>query len=227
MILEIRTLTILFCCLVLLDCSSEEKKACPAGGIGLKAADGTSCSRVLVDDPNSVSAKDCTDQLEKYFDYNCSEPQVCTDRGQRPLATLTLEPNKQNQNLSATFILTNCTGGTKKLTINKVRLVGDERCSFKEPEIEKLEISADRKSNSASIRVVYQPKTIGPEDHAALQVVSDAQNFPKFVIPICGRTAAKYAPGKDSGAPTSADGGGQTLVCKDVGDKVTTSCHKE
>jgi hypothetical protein len=200
----------------------ENKKACPSKGIAVAATDGTPCSTASAD-PTSTAGKDCREQVEKYKDFDCFEPQVCLDQSKRKIPDLVLDPKAQGQEVS--FILTNCSTGHRKLTISRLVLAGDSRCVFTEPEIDPGKVIEP--GGQITLRTVYKPTAVG-EDHAALIVESDGQNYPKFVIPICGKVIPKFAPGADSGPPPTSDAGaGPVFDCKDVQGKITTSCHKE
>ena len=101
------------------------------------------------------------------------------------------------QGQEVSFILTNCSTGNRKLTISKLVLAGDSRCVFSEPEIYPGKVVDP--GDQITLRTVYKPTAIG-EDHAALIIESDGQNYPKFVIPICGKVIAQPVPGTDAGA---------------------------
>ncbi len=204
-------------------CAKEDdnKKSCPPKGIAVAAADGTPCAQASAD-PTSVPGKDCRDQVEKYKEYDCFEPQVCPDQSKRKIPDFVLDLKAQGQEVS--FILTNCSTGNRKLTISKLVLAGDSRCVFSEPEIFPGKVVDP--GDQITLRTVYKPTAVG-EDHAALIIESDAQNYPKFVIPICGKVIDKPAPGADAGTPGKDAGTGPVFDCKDVQGKITTSCHKE
>jgi len=199
-------------CVAASGCSEEEAtQACPAKGIGVMSKSGQSCSTAAAD-PTSEAGKDCRDQLENYRSYGCAEQQICPDQGKRKIPDFVVDPTVAGQ--EGAFILTNCSTGNKTLTISKVALTGDSRCSFEEPEVVGKEVDP---GETAIIRTVYLPKTVG-EDHAALYVYSDAKNIRPLIIPICGRGIAKGATSPDGGATSTFD-------CKEVGKTCNDACH--
>ena len=100
-----------------------------------------------------------------------------------------------------------------------------EACSFEYVEKRDLERSTLAPGESAALRVIYKPASIGV-DHAHLRVSSNAENFPTLILPICGRADRGAAPdaGPDAG-PLGLDGGVSGFTCKDPGAKVMP-CHQ-
>jgi hypothetical protein len=207
----------------LAGCGSEDKKkSCPAGGIGVAAKDGTPCIKATVD-PSSAAGKDCLEQFNDYKGYDCFEPQICVDQGKRKVPDFVLDAMSSGQEVS--FLITNCSSGNRKLTLSKLTIAGDSRCSLAEPQVEPGKVI--EAGQQAVVRTIYKPKGLG-EDHAALIIQSDAQNFKPLIIPICGKALPRYAPGKDSGPPPTGDAGsGPLFDCKDVGTTVNKTCHQE
>jgi hypothetical protein len=213
---------------LLVACGSDDKdkKQCPAKGIAVESSTGVACSTATADPENptyKVAAQDCSDQLKNYKNYLCTDPQICVDLGVRIVPDFIVDPMSTGESVS--FLITNCSTGNKKLTISKVVIVGDSRCSYSEAEVEAKEVAPGK---DMLIRTVYKPKTPGV-DMAGIHIISDAQNYKPFVLPLCGRALAKYQPGKDSG-PSGADAAtNKPLRCDDATNmKVNTTCpHAE
>jgi hypothetical protein len=203
-------------------CSSEDqnRKPCPTKGIGVEASDGTSCSKAAAD-PASEAGKICREQVEKYKEYDCTEPQLCVDQGKRKIPDYVLnDPGKE-----ASFTLTNCSTKNSKLIINKIIIAGDSRCSFSEPEIEQTEAKEIDPGKSISIRTVYKAKAVG-EDHAAIHIYSNAQNWNPLIISLCGKTSLTVPLNPDAGK-SAADGGSKDGGSKDAGKKIDGTSKKE
>ena len=227
-----RPATILALFMLASGCASEDKnmQPCPTKGIGVEAPNGTSCYKAA-SDPSSEAAKACRDQFENYKGYSCSEPQICADVGLRLVPEFVLDPKAPGEPIS--FTLTNCSTGNSKITISKILLVGDDRCSFvvRKDNQATGDVAIEDKvidpGKYVSIQTVYWPLTEG-EDHAAIHVFSNAKNFSPLVIPVCGRAVVKNAMSQDSGPSSGSDGGtAKGFQCKEVGSKVNTTCHKE
>lgn len=203
-----------------------ELKACPSGGLGIKSTEtGTVCQGIL--DPEDEDLQNCTDQMLEYKDYACNEPQVCPDQGSYRLPIYYHDVNYQGDTMS--FALTNCSTGNEPLTISKIVLAGDSRCSMIFDKTKDVESLVVEPGEATIIRVLYKPSDLG-EDHAALRITSNAENFPELVLPMCARAVPKFAPGHDSGMPGMGDGGADTgidddWICKDVGTQVA-ACHE-
>jgi len=223
-----RTSSIVSLSLVLLlgACSDNtEKKACPAGGIGVTSSNGVKCEGIL--DPNNADLLDCQQQIETYKEYGCSKPQVCFDNGS--LLSYGKLVSKEQPALPLSFILTNCSTGNQKLVIQKVEVMGDERCYLNfdaSQDIEKMEIPS---GEGGLIQVRYDPKKTG-EDHAVVVVHTNAENFPVLRLYVCGVAISRYLPNMDSGAPPdlspSADDAGRPLfLCKD--QTKAYPCHQQ
>lgn len=201
-------------------CSDEDKEraACPAGGLGVTSDNGTKCSSIK--DPTSKELINCTEQIEKFDDYNCTKPQICPDQGSFRNAYW-LDPSWQGDTIN--FAISNCSVGGEQLTISKVELMGDSRCSFTFDE--KVHVSSTvvaaggPEQESSLIQVVFKPTKLG-EDHAALKLTTNAQNFPTLILPICFKVVPKYNAGIDGGPTAMPEAGVDVLVkgfvCKDV-----------
>ena len=84
--------------------------------------------------------------------------------------------------------------GDEELVINEVRLRGDGGCAFTLSDPDQWSLY---RGESSFVRGWYQPTTAG-EDHVALEVESNAANFPLLVVPVCGRGVAEVG---EQGAP--------------------------
>jgi hypothetical protein len=73
--------------------------------------------------------------------------------------------------------------GEENLVLESVTYRGDQYCSFTFEGPDVWEMS---ESESAFIRGWYDPTNPG-EDQIAMEVVSNASNFPTLVVPICGK----------------------------------------
>ncbi|MBI4815073.1 MAG: hypothetical protein HY791_02370 [Deltaproteobacteria bacterium] len=105
--------------------------------------------------------------------------------------------------------------GAAPMKIQKVEVLGNERCSFNvraEPAVG-ASVNPD---DALVVQVQYNPATPGA-DHVALKVTTDSENFPTLVLPMCGRGVAR---------PEEA-GAGQCLECEDRASAVVTECAGE
>ena len=75
--------------------------------------------------------------------------------------------------------------GEQTLKIEKVSVKGDQHCAFNWIGPDQDEIGAD---GSAFIRMTYKP-TVRDNDSVSLIIESNAENFDRFIVPICGRGA--------------------------------------
>jgi len=83
--------------------------------------------------------------------------------------------------------------GDEILKIESVSIIGDKNCSLtiEGPDRDKVTDTAD----PALVSIRYLP-TLETEDQAALVIRSNAVNYPKLIIPICGRGVAEGNQGK-------------------------------
>jgi hypothetical protein len=213
--------------LLVVGCSSDtvEKKECPAKGIGVQSAAGISCSTASADPENptyKAAVTDCSDQVSNYKNYLCSDPQICYDLGVRIVPDFVVDPMGTGENV--VFVITNCSSGNKKLTISKVLIVGDSRCSYGEAEVASKELDPGKEM---LIRTVYKPKAPGV-DMAGIHIFSDAANYKPLTIALCGRALAKYKPGADSGVSGVDAATNKALRCSDPATMtVNKTCHAE
>ena len=157
-----------------------ERKPCPPGGLGVTAASGKSCSSII--DPNDPDIKDCAGQMTSYKDYACSEPQICPDVGVHALPSFEIGSTP----LNVSFVITNCSTGNKKLRVATVEMEGDKRCFFGFNAASAISATEIAPGDTALIQATYAPTAEG-EDHAAISVYSNAQNFPGLMLMLCGR----------------------------------------
>lgn len=192
------------------DASAESLKPCPPKGLGVETASGTSCKNYLP----SADWKECEDQLLNSQTYDCSAAQICPSASMRvaPAATA------GGAGVPLSFLLVNGSRSAT-LTISKIEITGDTRCSFEFDKQRDLERETLEPGKSAALRVIYKPTYTG-QDHAHLRVHSNAENFPTLILPVCGE--ATKGPHPDAGPY-----GGHTspFACKDPGSKVMP-CHQ-
>jgi len=73
--------------------------------------------------------------------------------------------------------------GDKTLSIESVTFRGDTNCAFTFDGPDYFDLGYE---DTAFIRGWYQP-TVAGEDQLAMEVVSNAENYPTLVVPICGK----------------------------------------
>ena len=208
----------------------NEKKQCPASGIGVKSTSGVSC-REAGEDITSAAWKDCQNQWENYKNYDCAKPQICSDLTHVVLYH-PIDEKAPRENVP--FIITNCSAGQEKLIIQKIELFGNSRCSFSEPELGEAEsgqlANEIMPGKYVALRTTYNPKTPG-EDHIMIRITSNAANYNPFSISICGQAKTKAEVDAANPGAAAEDGGSAdasstiwTLnTCLDVGEE-KTSC---
>jgi hypothetical protein len=85
--------------------------------------------------------------------------------------------------------------GEEKLVIESVSYRGDQNCSLA---LEGPDVMEMGENESAFLHGSYDPTILG-EDQIAMEVVSNASNYPRLVVPICGKAVL---PGtEDAGMP--------------------------
>ena len=224
--------------LALLSCGSDSDKrlVCPASGIGVTASTGESCSAAIARDETSAASKDCLAQFSDYKKYDCVSPQIGLDSTKRRFV---VQVDAEAPFTDINWVITNCAGGAagKKLHIKSVTVAGDSECFFTQaPDLDSNEIAA---GGQASMRLQFKPKAVG-EYQAAVYIISDAQNFPKMIMPVCVKVVPKAttvdlgttpdATRKDSGAKKDAAVKKDTSAapifdCVDVTSKCNDTCH--
>lgn len=206
---------------------NDNLKPCPPKGLGVESASGTSCGsfspNIKPGDKGYAAYEDCQDQITHWDEYACRQPQIATDQTGWWMPRWLIDDIGTN----LSFPIFNYSTGRQDLVVSKVEFTGDKRCSFTYDHkngMDKTVIEPGK--DGAFLLALYKPTKPG-EDHGHIRIHSNAQNFPVFVIPVCGRAYWKYKPGADSGASPAPDGGvgNTTFVCKDVPAKVEP-CHK-
>jgi hypothetical protein len=221
-------------CLAMAGCSSDGDKrlVCPASGIGVTATTGENCATALAQNENSAASKDCLAQFTEYKKYDCVEPQITFDATKKRRLGEYLDPEAGFTDIN--WVITNAAGSPtgKKLHIKALGVAGDKDCFFSAaPDLEKNEIAA---GGSASMRLQFKPRAVG-EYHADVYVISDAQNFPKMILPVCVKVVPKPVTPE---AGVNYDGGGKpdtaakkdysvtvTFDCLDVSTQCNDTCH--
>jgi len=200
-------------------CSDDGVKltTCPAKGIGVTASSGESCATALATNPKGAVGQDCLAQFSDYKTYDCQEPQIGLDKTKLPL-TIGVNPNSAF--IDVYWTITNCAGPNgRKLNIKGIGIAGDSGCFFSaEPEIEAKVVDPGKQ---ISMRVQFKPKAVG-ENHAAIYLVSDAQNYPTMILPVCVKVLDK-APAGDGGV--ARDLSVPSFDCKDVIKDVPKPCN--
>jgi hypothetical protein len=198
-------LTLGICLALVAGCSGDDgdggpSKPCPAKGIGVG-------------------------EIGDWENYNCSEPQICPDKGWVAVFDYPVDPANPKRALSV--ILTNCSKGQQKLVIEKVVVKGDDRCYMSEAEVEDKEILPGS-LNARFVRVTWKPEAAGRDD-AALEIHSNAKNFPVLEIPLCGTAIAPSGDAgvviPDKGAWTQ-DAAPPWARCNPV-TKLNSKCHTD
>ena len=204
--------------LVVSACSDDDggdKLPCPPNGIGIAEFQGISIA----------------EQFRNSQQFACTEPQLCPDLD----AAFPGGPLPAQVSVG----LKNCSTGNKKLVIEKVSFLGDERCSYTcaarqadpnakcQVAVEKSEVDP---GETVSIMMIYDPQSDG-EDHAQFRVFSNAQNFPSdnpLKIPTCANYSSSADAGVDDGGSGGADAGVDSgeYRCKEP-TEVNTQCHKD
>ncbi|MBW2731175.1 MAG: hypothetical protein JRH20_02215 [Deltaproteobacteria bacterium] len=156
------------------------------------------------------------EQLVNAADYGCNQPQICPDQGSMAMPTGGYIIAPTAAPYSSNNVITNCSTGQGRLEITKIIVRGDARCAFTEPQIEKTDVDP---GTATAVKIDWKPEAAG-EDHAALVIFSNAQNFPVLVLPACS-TAYIEAPVAATDAGVSGP-----LVCNEV-TTVNTTCHSE
>jgi hypothetical protein len=217
---RIHTGLIVLSLLMLGACSDDgdtSKLPCPPKGIGIEEFQGISPS----------------EQFLKPQQFACAEPQICPDLDSAfPSGPLPAQ---------VSVGIKNCSTGNKKLAIEKVAFLGDDRCSYtcaarQEDPSKKCQVAVEKSEvdpgETISIMMIYNPQSDG-EDHAQFRIFSNAQNFPSespLKIPTCAfySSTADDAGVADSGAGVTdagVDSSGE-YRCKEP-TEVNTQCHKD
>lgn len=180
--------SLFFIVTVSIACQSSNKgptKPCPQGGLTTE------------------------EQQANWRDYQCEEPQICFDNS-NDFTDYVVDPNAAKGRLQ--IAITNCSTGNTTLEIASVSIFGDERCYFGEPELSTLTLKPGESEN-AFLAVTYKPAQPG-EDFSQVELVSNAQNFPKFRVGFCGRARMPDSAETDAGSPFNPDSGSGEFLCQ-------------
>ena len=134
----------------------------------------------------------------------------------RPQICPSLQPvlfNSRLVNTETGFNLLLQNFGRQPLTITGIRVRGDERCAFVEPQTSPAIGQTVEGADGMILRFKYRPPAEG-EDHIQIEVESDAENFPLLSVSVCGRGVTS----------TTTDEARQPLPCLDRTEAEATSC---
>lgn len=118
-------------------------------------------------------------------------PQICPDLS--PVAFCSRYVNTTN---FSPIILTN--RGFGGLVVNSVSLLGDDNCAFGPPEVSPPLGTVIAAGKQQIIRITYRPQKQLP-DYAELRIESNAENFQRLVIPLCGQGIPMNNPPRPDG----------------------------
>lgn len=120
-------------------------------------------------------------------------PQICPD-----ISPVAFCSRFVNTTTFSPIILTN--RGYSGLVVNSVTLVGDDNCAFGAPEISPPLGTIIPSGKQQIIRIAYRPQK-QLSDFAELRIESNAENFQRLVVPLCGQgVPANNPPRPDGGA---------------------------
>jgi hypothetical protein len=139
----------------------------------------------------------------------CYEPaQVCPD-----LSPVAFCSRVRGSTVAVNVLINN--RGETPMKISAIKVRGDTRCAFRRAQFAPMVGSTIEPRSSLVMRFQYvAPMEVG-EDHAVIEVVSDAENFPTLPIAVCGQTV-------NAGAP-----GGMCLQCQDRRQAEYTDCFEQ
>jgi hypothetical protein len=139
----------------------------------------------------------------------CYEPpQICPDLS--PVAFC----SREKGSATPVNVLLNNRGETPmKITAVKVR--GDTRCAFKRAQFAPMVGAVIEPRSSMVLRFQYVAPMEPGEDHAVIEVASDAENFPTLPIAVCGQSV------------NAGGGGGMCLECQDRRTADVTDCFEQ
>lgn len=139
----------------------------------------------------------------------CYEPaQICPD-----LSPIAFCSRTRGSTIAVNLLLNN--RGESPMTISSIKVRGDTRCAFKRAQFAPMVGTVIEPRSSMVVRFVYEAPMEPGEDHAVIEVASDAENFPTLTISTCGQSVA---PGQ---------GGGMCLLCQDRRQAEYTDCFEQ
>jgi hypothetical protein len=106
-------------------------------------------------------------------------PEICPDLSPVRFCARTISSTN-----SVNILLKN--RGENPMTVTGIKVHGDTRCSFVNPEFSPALGTKIQGGDSMVIRFAYKPASPG-EDHIAIEVTSDSDNLPTLFIPVCGK----------------------------------------
>jgi len=83
--------------------------------------------------------------------------------------------------------------GELPMKITGVKVRGDTRCAFKRAQFSPVIGETIEPGRSMVIRFFYEAPAGAGEDHALVEITSDAENYPTLAIPVCGKSGASEA----------------------------------
>ncbi len=139
----------------------------------------------------------------------CYQPaQICPD-----LSPVAFCSRTRGSTVAVNVLLNN--RGESPMTITSIKVRGDTRCAFKKAQFAPMVGSVIEPRSSMVVRFVYEAPMDPGEDHAVIEVASDAENFPTLPIAVCGQSVA------------AGQGGGMCLQCQDRRQAEYTDCFEQ
>lgn len=136
------------------------------------------------------------------------QAQICPDLSPIAFCTRTV-----NSTVAVNVLVNN--RGELPMKITSIKVRGDTRCAFKRAQFAPAVGSTIEAGGSMVLRFQYVGPAQPGEDHAVIEVTSDAENFPILPVAVCGKTVA---PGQG--------GGGMCLECQDRRTAEYTDCFE-
>jgi hypothetical protein len=141
-------------------------------------------------------------------DQACFEkPQICPD-----LSPIRFCSRLGGSSTPINVLLDN--RGETPMKVTSVKVLGDTRCAFSAPMVRPELSDSVEPGTSMVMRFHYNPPAAAGEDHAAIEITSDAENLPKLVIQVCGRSVTS----------TRAAGMDDCLACQDRSTAPPSDC---
>lgn len=136
------------------------------------------------------------------------QPQICPD-----FSPVRFCAREQGTQTSVNVLLDN--RGELPMTIRSIKVRGDTRCAFKKAQFAPAIGTVLEPGQSLVMRFQYDAPTTPGEDHALIEVASDAENFPTLSIDVCGESLAT--------GQTAA----MCLACQDRSAEPYTDCFEQ
>lgn len=139
----------------------------------------------------------------------CYDPaQICPD-----LSPIAFCSRVVGSTVAVNVLLNNRGETPMKITSIKVR--GDTRCAFKRAQFAPMIGTTIEPRSSMVMRFQYVAPMTPGEDHAVIEVASDAENFPTLPLAVCGKTVA------------AGQAAGMCLQCEDRRTAEYTDCFEQ